>query len=129
MANTLRSSSVPSFSSLRLTVHPRFIRPATFESQRLTNDSHMVYPRHGDVQVGKPLAYSLFTKKNVHAATQSLGSELGFRHVHKRRVVRLHDHVPRYWSSSSHCRVLTWLESFTVENGVIAEFVVQLRVA
>ena len=59
--SVIHSSSVSSLSSLRLTVHPQFFRPVTFESQRLTNESHLVYPR--------------------------------------------------YWSSSSHCCVLTWWSS------------------
>ena len=36
-----------------------------FRVQLLTNDGHMVYPRHGDVQVGKPHACSLFPKTST----------------------------------------------------------------
>ena len=42
--SVFHSSSVPSLSSLCLTVHHQFVRPVTFESQRLTNDSQMVPP-------------------------------------------------------------------------------------
>ena len=42
--SVIHSSSASSLSSLRLTVHPQFFRPVTFESQRLTNESHMVLP-------------------------------------------------------------------------------------
>ena len=38
--------------------HPQVLNPVTFESQRLTKDSPMVYPshalRHGDVRTGEP---------------------------------------------------------------------------
>ena len=34
--------------------HPQFFRSVTFKSQRLTQDSHMVYPRHSDVRIGEP---------------------------------------------------------------------------
>ena len=40
--SVIHSSSVSSLSSLRLTVHPQFFRPVTFESQRLTNESLLV---------------------------------------------------------------------------------------
>ena len=40
--SVIHSSSVSSLSSLRLTVHPQFFRPVTFESQRLTIESLLV---------------------------------------------------------------------------------------
>ena len=78
--------------------HPQFLNPVTFESQRLTNDSPMVYPshalRHGDVRFGEPRDTALrFTSRFllVHSVVYPGMSclERGGRFQHKRQKTTL----------------------------------------